>query len=116
MRRRGEIGVLLKPRPHHRVAAVAGEDRLGRFCAAAWAAAEHGLSRDEPAARAAFDLLRGILLDIDRMYEPYLLELAAMRTSLSWRLSAASFASPDDAVPIDRLRPRSVPAPVGVGA
>jgi hypothetical protein len=84
----GEIGVLLKPRPHHRFAPVAGEDQLRRFCAAVWAAAERGLAGDEPAARTAFDLLRGSLLDIDRMCEPYLSELAAMQTSLSWRLTA----------------------------
>jgi hypothetical protein len=84
----GEIALLLKPRLCHRVAPTRGDDNLRRFCAEAWMAAEHGLAGDEPAARAAFDAARAALHDLDRMYEPYLLALAAVHTSLSWRLTA----------------------------
>jgi hypothetical protein len=84
----GEIASLLKPRLCHRVAALPHEDDKRRLCAAAWAAAEHGLAGDELAARTGFDAVRGAVQDLDRMYEPYLLALAAMHNSLSWRLTA----------------------------
>jgi hypothetical protein len=84
----GEIASLLKPRLWHRVAPVRSEHNVRRFCAEAWTAAEHGLAGDEPAARAAFDTVRGALHDLDRMYEPFLSALAAVETSLSWRMTA----------------------------
>jgi hypothetical protein len=73
-----EIGPLLKPRLCHGVAAEPPEERTLRFSAATWAAVERGLAGDEPAARAAFDAVRGALHDLDRMYEPYLSALTAM--------------------------------------
>jgi hypothetical protein len=84
----GEIASLLKPRLCHRVVSTTCERNVHQFCNNVWIAAEHGLAGDEPAARAAFDLVRGALNDLDRMYEPYMLVLAAMQASLSWRLTA----------------------------
>ncbi|MGD0105337.1 MAG: hypothetical protein ABSC06_15025 [Rhodopila sp.] len=78
-----EIASLRKPRLWHRVAPVTGESNVGRFSADAWAAAEHGLAGDEPAARAGFDPVRRALDDLDRMYEPYLAALQATKTT-SW--------------------------------
>ena len=74
-----EIGPLLKPRLCHGVAAEPTEERTLRFSAATWAGIERGLAGDEPAARSAFDAVRGALHDLDRMYEPYLSALTAMR-------------------------------------
>jgi hypothetical protein len=84
----GEIRSLLKPRFCHRVGPVPFEPNMQRFCAEAWAAAEYGLAGDEVAAQAAFDVVRNELHDLDRMYEPCLEALAAIRTSLSWRITA----------------------------
>jgi hypothetical protein len=84
----GEIASLLKPRLCRRVSAEPHEQRERPFCADVWTAAEHGLAGDEPVARAGFDAARGALHDLDRMYEPYLATLAAIQTSLSWRLTA----------------------------
>jgi hypothetical protein len=84
----GEIASLLKPRLCRRVAAEPCEHRERPFCADVWTAVRHGLAGDEPAARAGFDTVRGALHDLDRMYGPYLLALAAMQASLSWRLTA----------------------------
>jgi hypothetical protein len=83
-----EIATLLKPRLCHRVAAMPPEDDVQRFCTAAWTAAEHGRAGNEPAARAAFDVVRCALHDLDRLYQPYLSALAAVQGSLSWRLTA----------------------------
>jgi hypothetical protein len=84
----GEIASLLKPRLCQRILPEPYEHGVRQFCADVWTAAEHGLEGDEAAARAAFDVVRGALHDLDRMYEPYLLALAAMEASLSWRLTA----------------------------
>jgi hypothetical protein len=67
-----EIGSLLKPRLRHHIAGPAAVAGGGRVSAAAWAAVEHGLAGDEPAARAGFDAVRGALQDLDRMYAPVL--------------------------------------------
>ena len=83
-----EIGPLLKPRLCHGVAPDAGEETMPRFSAATWAAVEHGLAGDEPAARAAFDAVRAALHDLDGTYERYQSALAAMPDSSSWRLTA----------------------------
>jgi hypothetical protein len=84
----GEIASILKPRLYHRVAQSTCDGGVRRLCGAAWTAAERGLAGDEAAARAGFDAVRGTLHDLDRMYEPYLRAADAMRTSLSWRLTA----------------------------
>jgi len=83
-----EVGPLLKPRLCHGVAPEANNDTLPRFSVAAWAAIEHGLAGNEPAARAAFDGVRAALNDLDGTYERYRSALTAMRTPLSWRLTA----------------------------
>jgi hypothetical protein len=74
-----EIGPLLKPRLCHGVGSESPEEKTLRFSAATWAAVERGLAGDEPAARAAFDAVRGALHDLDRLYEPYLSALTAIR-------------------------------------
>ncbi len=84
----GRIASLLKPRLYHRLEPMPGAGDRRRSCAMVWAAAEHGLAGDDPAARAAFDAVRDPLYDLDRMYEPHLLALQAMRASWSWRLTA----------------------------
>jgi hypothetical protein len=68
-----EIAALVKPRLYHRVEPEPGEDAVRRFCTLAWAATGRGLAGDEPAARAGFDAVRGVLQDLDRMYAPYVL-------------------------------------------
>jgi hypothetical protein len=83
-----EIGPLLKPRLYHNVATEPCEDPALRFSAATWAAVERGLAGDEPAARAAFDAVRGALDDLDRMYEPYLSALTPVRNPSLRRLIA----------------------------
>ncbi|WP_158927505.1 sulfotransferase family protein [Acidisphaera sp. S103] len=82
-----EIGPLLKPHLCHGVASEPFEATMPRFSTATWAAVEHGLAGDEPAARAAFDAVRAALIDLDKMHGNYLSALAAMRKPLSWRLS-----------------------------
>jgi hypothetical protein len=67
-----EIGSLLKPRWRHHVGGPAAGVGGRRLSAAAWAAVENGLSGDEPAARTGFDVVRGALQDLDRMYAPVL--------------------------------------------
>jgi hypothetical protein len=83
-----EIGPLLKPRLCHGVGPVAAEEAMPRFSAATWAAVEHGLAGDEPAARAAFEAVRATLHDLDRTYEQYQSALAAMPGSSSSRVTA----------------------------
>lgn len=83
-----EVTSLLKPRMFHRAEAPLSPD-CGRWLAAAtWAASEHGLAGDESAARTAFDLVRTMLHDFDRICEPHLAEIASMRESWSWRVTA----------------------------
>jgi hypothetical protein len=84
----GEIAPLFKSRFYHHVTPEPRQDHAGRFCAEAWAAAELGLAGDDHAARAAFDAVRRTLHDLDRMYEPYLSMVAAMRATWSWRATA----------------------------
>jgi hypothetical protein len=83
-----EIGSLLKPRACHCVVSEPTRDATLRFSAATWAAIELGLAGDEPAARAAFDAVRGALDDLDRMYEPYLSALAPVHNTRFRRLIA----------------------------
>jgi hypothetical protein len=82
------IASILKPRQCHRVASMRSDYHTSGFCTEAWASALQGLAGNEPAARAGFDAVRGALQDVDQMYEPYLLRLAAMQASFSWRLTA----------------------------
>jgi len=82
-----EIGPLLKPRLCHGVAPESQDATLPRFLMAAWAAIEHGLVGNEPAAQAAFDGVGAALNDFDRTYERYQSALTAMRTPLTWRLT-----------------------------
>jgi hypothetical protein len=79
-----KIALLLKPRSCHCVEPTTRQADLPRFCAEAWDAVEHGLAGNEPAARVAFDAMRGALQDLDRMYAPYL----SVRAPLSQRLTA----------------------------
>ena len=83
-----EVGPLLKPRLCHGVPPESQDATLPRFSLAAWAAIEHGLAGNEPAAQAAFDGVRAALNDLDRTYERYQSALTAMRTPLSRRLTA----------------------------
>ncbi len=76
-----EIGSLLKPRFRHHVAAPGSDPAGRRLSTAAWTAVEHGLAGDEPAVRAGFDTVRGMLHDLDRMYAPI---IATRRPWFEW--------------------------------
>jgi hypothetical protein len=94
---------ILKPRLNHGQQSAAGlmnglpaPSRQPPLAAQAWQAVEYGLTPDEPAAKACFDTVGAILEDLDRMYEPFMTglerqhveEVAAIRASTSWRITA----------------------------
>jgi hypothetical protein len=85
------INVVLKRRQRH-VASFAGNEAL----ALAWGAICAGLADDDLAARVAFDRVRALLQDTDRLYFAALAhaverlenQLQAIHTSTCWRLTA----------------------------
>jgi hypothetical protein len=84
----GEIGPLLKPRLCHGVVAALFEETMPRLSAATWAAVEHGLAGNEPAAQVAFDAAHLALHELDRTYEFYSSAVAAVPNPLLRRLTA----------------------------
>ncbi len=81
-----EIDSLLKPRLWHGARTPGQRRGAGGFSAAAWRAIEQGLAGNEPAAREGFDAVRGALDDLDRMYQPFLMQRAEAQAASSRRL------------------------------
>jgi hypothetical protein len=95
-----QVGGVVKPRRHMSdLPGFPSRDCPGTaqgLSARAWDAVEDGLVGDEPAAWTGFDRVRAALADADRMYLPSMTamlhrreaELAAMRASTCWRITA----------------------------
>lgn len=83
-----EIGPLLKPRLCHGTGSEPFEATMPRLSTATWAAVEQGLAGDEAAARAAFDAVRAVLTDLDKMHAHYPVTPVSAPRPLFLRLNA----------------------------